>query len=542
MDRRRVNILLGLILAIAATARFWGLTFGLPFVHARPDELIVVSTVLRFFTESLNPRFFDYPSMYLYFLGGLLTLYYWGGRMVGWFTSPSHFVGGTHGRWEAFYLIGRAATAVFGTLTVLWVYRIANVLFNEATGLLAALFLALSFLHVRDSHYATTDVTLTFLVMWTVLSLVRLHIDRRRSHAYLAGVLGGLAMGTKYNAVLLVVPMAVVELLHAWSRRREWQSVVRGSYLPVMVLLMVITFFATSPYLLLDYSQVLRDFRTLGRSLAVGMTPRDLLGPGWVYHFKFSLLYGLGLPLLAAALGGIVLMARRRPSEALVLGSFPVAYYAVAGASADVFVRYMIPVVPFLCVFAAFLVTEMAAALAARTGHGRQPVIAAVVGIAVIAPSAVPVVQFDTILAREDSRLAAAEWVHQNVPRGASIYMSGNPYGHPPLEDRVDPKYQLLFWDYRRNYFTEKGREFPNRPDWMIVQRSALPYSHTPETLDALLRKEYRLAHVIQAANLRDTRNVYDIQDAFYVPYGGFNGVQRPGPNLEIYERRSAPP
>jgi hypothetical protein len=127
-----------------------------------------------------------------------------------------------------------------------------------------------------------------------------------------------------------------------------------------MIGLMTVTFFLTTPYLLLDYQEAMRDFTVLGRSLRVGMTPRGLLGPGWLYHLRFSLVYGLGLPMLIAALGGIVVVARRQPTTALLLASYPLAYYVVAGASADVFVRYMIPVVPFLCLFAAAGVDELA--------------------------------------------------------------------------------------------------------------------------------------------------------------------------------------
>jgi hypothetical protein len=53
-----------------------------------------------------------------------------------------------------------------------------------------------------------------------------------------------------------------------------------------------------------------------------------------------------------------------------------------------------------------------------------------------------------------------------------------------------------------------------------------------------MLPSEYRLVHVVRAVDLDTPGNVYDIQDAFYLPYGGFKGVRRPGPNLEIYQRR----
>jgi len=408
--------------------------------------------------------------------------------------------------------------------------------FDRAIGLLSAFFLALAFLHVRDSHYGTTDITQSFFTMGAVLSLLRLHVDRRRSHAIFAAVYAGLAMGTKYNGVLLAVPMTLVELVHAWPNRRSWSVAVRGTYLPLMAVVMAVTFLATTPYLILDYPRAIADFEALRASMNVGMTPRELLGPGWIYHFRFSLVFGLGVPLLVASLAGIVLAAVRQPIVTLLLVSYPLAYYLLAGASANVFVRYMIPVVPFLCIFGAVFVDWVAGYVAAAM-RVAKPIVAWAIAFIVIAPSAWSVVAYDVVLARQDSRVMAADWVLQNVPRGASVYVTGNAYGHPPLEDRVDPKWHLVTWDYRASNFIEGRKRFFGDPDWIIVQRSALPYSHIPDLVKEMLPEHYSLVTAIQAADLSQPGNVYDIQDAFYLPYGGFRGIRRPGPNLEIYRR-----
>src|SRR5207249_487074 len=121
-------------------------------------------------------------------------------------------------------------------------------------------------------------------------------------------------------------------------------------------------------------------------SMRVGMTPPGMLDPGWIYHLRFSLLHGLGLPLLAASLAGIVVMAWRRPVEALILGSFPAAYYLVAGDSANVFVRYMMPVIPFLCLSAAAFVDLVAGMAAGRLRMPRSAV-AAVFALVIVAPT-----------------------------------------------------------------------------------------------------------------------------------------------------------
>src|SRR4029453_13317041 len=227
---------------------------------------------------------------------------------------------------------------------------------------------------------------------------------------------------------LLALPLVIVERFHAWPRRRDLRALVRDTYLPLMAVVMIGTFLATSPYLLLDYQKALQDFRALQESMSVGMTPPELLGPGWIYHFRFSLVHGLGIPLLLASILGIGGAARGAPRAALLLGAFPAASYLVAGASANVFVRYMIPIVPFLCLFAAVAVDAISLAAARATGLRQGGV-----GFApVIAPSAGSVLQFDRILAREDSRVIAAKWVVENVPFGSSVYTTGNMYGHPP--------------------------------------------------------------------------------------------------------------
>jgi hypothetical protein len=132
----------------------------------------------------------------------------------------------------------------------------------------------------------------------------------------------------------------------------------------------------------------------------------------------------------------------------------------------------------------------------------------------------------------------AADWVMEHVPRMSTVYMTGSPYGHPPLEDRINPKYRLIDFDRRSNNFVEKGRPLEGPPDWIIVQRSALPYSHIADPIPDMLRTQYALAHVIRAADIDQPQNVYDIQDAFYLPYGGFHGIRRPGPNLEFWARK----
>jgi hypothetical protein len=529
---RMERLLLIAFVALGLAARLWGLKFGLPVVYARPDELLLIGVVVGFFRGDPNPHFFEYPTLYLYALAGVYCLFYARWMLAGWVRDSAGFAASFKVSFVPFFLAARATAAVLGSATVALVHAIARPLFGASASLLAALFMAVAFLHVRDSHYATTDVPMVFFVAAAMLAIVRVHCYRRAFDARLAGVLAGCAMGVKYNAVILVLPMAIVEGLHAWTLRRDWRRMLRETHLFTMAACCALMFLAGSPYLLLDNARALQDLRSLQASTSMGMTPPELLGRGWTYHLPHSLWYGVGWPMLLSALAGMVWMAVSRPAAALVLGSFPVAYYIAAGAGYNVFVRYMLPVVPFLCIFAGYFVASAASRTAAVL-RVRPALTAAVLGLAVAVPPAINVVRFDRLLTREDSRITAGRWLMENVPAGASMFISGNRYGHPAMDFL---RYRQFGYDYRGNTFTVDRRPTGELPQWLVLQRSELPYSHVPDRVEELIGKGYQLAHVIRAYS-PEARNFYDVQDGFYLPFGSFDGVERPGPNVMIYRR-----
>src|SRR5207249_10565981 len=196
-----------------------GLDFGLPNTQCRPDENLAALLALGFLRSGPNPHFFNWPSLYMYALAVLYLVYYLVGRAAGGFPTLGQFASVTQLDWTPFLLISRGLSAFLGTATVVVVYRLASRLVSRATGLVAAFFLSLCFLHVRHSHFGVMDVPVAFFVMWSMLFLVRGHFERRARDFVLAGVLGGLATATKYNAVVLLVPAVVSAGIHLVDAR-----------------------------------------------------------------------------------------------------------------------------------------------------------------------------------------------------------------------------------------------------------------------------------------------------------------------------------
>src|SRR5262249_51394816 len=154
------------------------------------------------------------------------------------------------------------------------------------------------------------------------------------------------------------------------------------------------------PFVVLDRAPFLDAMRELAHALRVGNERMDL-GNGWLYHLTFSLRYGMGIPLLAAGLAGSALLLWMEPRTGLLLLSFPLSYYVVAGSIRLLFVRYAMPLVPFLCVTAAYLVCCSATWTASRLRRGTDQLIpagaglATVLAMAIVWPSAADVWAFD---------------------------------------------------------------------------------------------------------------------------------------------------
>src|SRR5439155_19126059 len=113
-------------------------------------------------------------------------------------------------------LLARLDSALIGTGSVWLIFGIGRALFTREVGLLGALFLAVSFLHVRDSHYGVNDVPATGLLLLSLYFSAQIVRDPRHRWYLLAGLAGGLATSAKYSMGFFFVPLLVAHLM---SRR-----------------------------------------------------------------------------------------------------------------------------------------------------------------------------------------------------------------------------------------------------------------------------------------------------------------------------------
>lgn len=308
------------------------------------------------------------------------------------------------------------------------------------------------------------------------------------------------------------------------------------------------TFAIGAPFLVFDLPKFMDAMRLLNQSMEIGTLGLEF-SRKWLYHLEYSLRYGVGVPLLVAGVAGMAVILVSAPRAGIVLLTFPIAYYIVAGSVRNLFFRYAIPLVPFLCIAAARLVTWGVPLIANRLALGRHrpPMTArairmtvAAMAALVVLPSALSVFRFDRIISRTDNRVVVARWFDQNVPSGSSVLMSGSSYGYVQFTRAMD--YKAWVWDRQRLIFVTDLDRRPGvgKPDWILLQESLLP-DETQQTVKDFLKGDYTFVEHFQAYSSAEG-HVFDMQDQFFLPFAGFHGVERPGPNYSLYKRGSSAP
>ncbi len=541
------------LLAFALVLRVVGLQFGLPMAEARPDEMTIAFQAMKFGTGDFNPHSFNYPSLFKYVMFGLFGGWYALGRVIGEFADKDAFLRSFFDGAVTFRLLMRGFSAIFGTIGVALLVR-------SPGGRWAALFLAVAFLHVRDSHFGVTDITMVTLVTAAALAADALRRSGSVRGALVAGALAGLATSTKYNAALLCVPLALAGAFSPGPRLR---------LVGTSALAMVAAFLVGTPYALLDAATFVHDFRYELAHLATGQHVD--IGNGWIHHVTVSLRYGIGVPLLIGGLVGIGFAIAHDWRGAAVLYAFPVLYFIVIGRGETAFYRYILPIVPFLCIGAGTWVRRVAGSNALGLANGRGLAVALALLLAL--PTARSTYSALKLLVAGDTRDAMGAWIEANVPTNATIVHGGAYTGAPMLQRNVAnqtreyalkqgradsagfrkpddmrwyvqerPAYDVLFVrkagiDFASQVDVDALRAAP--PDWLLLEDYPLRhYSEVPAAVRALALERYEPVHIESATAGVTDSPVFDHQDALYLPAANFTGFTRMGPTLTLYQLR----
>jgi hypothetical protein len=408
-------MLLALILLAAAAIRIHAIDFGLPDLNDPDEPLFMMTAVDMLRGGTLNPGWFGHPATITFYSICLVTLAVGGlGIATGRFANIDGFVGAVYADPGILIVPTRLFFAACGVACVWLTYLIGKRLGDARMGLTAAALLALSAVHVEYSQLVRTDVQMSvFMLLCTLSSIAIARTGRARDHA-LAGVFLGLGIATKWPAAVIALSPLCAAL---WCRRSKgWQMVVRN--IALLGLCGAAALFLASPYLLLDHATVLANLAGEARPTHPGATGGGFMA-NLLWYARGPLVTAFGTVGLAlAALGAALMPLRNRTAAVAVLPGFA-ALALILCAQSLTWERWVVPLLPFLALSAAWTLGAAADLLRRRLD---RPLL----GLEGLAATLLLLPMATTTLGEQrermnDTRQAAASWVRDHVPRGSSI-------------------------------------------------------------------------------------------------------------------------
>ena len=520
LGRRPALLLLAAIAALGAAFRFYGLSWGAPYYHFHIDEHFVLAPadILRRNPDeaAMSAKFFMYSPLTMYLINFMRTAY----------ETLRHPLDLTVPRDQVTYMVlGRAVSAAFGTATIVVVYAIAKHLYGRLAGVLSAALLAFAVLHIQESHFATTNLPMTFFCVVALWFSIRI-VERGDTTSLVgAGLAFGAAILSKYTGAFT---LGVIGFAYLLSPRRPralkpvtaWAGWAARGIVPIVVGLA--TFLLLDPLVLKYRDKFLSDIKEQVTDPLTGVTKpiwignfADLKMPG-LYWLTNLLPWGLGPLLALLGLAGVVWLLVQRDKRAAVVAAFPIIYFLAAGRSIAPFIRYAIPLVPALAITAGIVGAEWL-----RRGRILARV---VVGSAVVA-TLLYAVAYMNVYRQPDSRLQASQWLVENVPPDSKILVEPS-QNTPPIgsyltatdfyrdyvlwggtrlreaqHERQD-YYHLYTFDayvylYANRYSDEEKRQYIAsrlaQVDWIVIDDTYVQwYQHLPVPENAVVRQYYK--------------------------------------------------
>jgi hypothetical protein len=427
--------------------------------------------------------------------------------------------------------VTRGLTGLVDALLILILFLIGRRMYSAEVGLLAAAFLALNVMHIQLSHFFAADPYMALFVALALYFMIRgvtssreepaseendgaerglwdwLHCLPVTCNLLLAAAFIGLAVGSKFAAIMLFLPLVTAVLLG--STHRRWALLLASALVAFLV------FFITNPFAILDLgceaitpvvhlgplaipeldwrSCYLQNIFTQGAmvrgEIDLGFTRQYAGTWPYLYPIEMQLRWGMGwlLGLLAfAGFGWAIWQAIRYAAQrinarlladseaasaqgdaSLVLLAWTLPFFLTTGSFYVKFMRYLLPLTPFLMLYAAALLWHLRSRKFRYLAAGL-----------VLLVTAIYAFSFINIYDDDHPWNNASRWVYANVEQGTLI-ASEQWDDSLPTSMLVDGRLR------RHNEYEDEQLTWLTGPDGKDTEKKLL------NNLDLLERAEY---------------------------------------------------
>lgn len=401
------------IILIGFLIRIVGITYGLPAVYHTDEPYLVKNALWMGAHRSLKPFFYTYPTLYSYLLLIAYGIYFVLGSIFGAFRDAMDFgvqfiVNPTN-----FYLIGRGISVIFGTATGILVYFLGNDSYNsKKIGLLAALFLMISYAHKFHSQTAVPDVTMIFFATLAMLFIIKIPSGGWKLYLF-AGLFAGFSISTKYNSGFLVIAILVAHII---ALRQQTKFKIIKIFLDKRLWLAygacLVAFFAASPYWILDVGSYIQEFRNITAHMSSGHLG-ETEGIPWLWVLTSAAKRELLLGVVYFVGFGYAII-KRKSSDIIFLG-FILPTFLYVGSWEKKGLDYLYPIFPVLAILAArFLIS-----ISSKTNTLQK--LSYLIIFLVVIPTGIKSSWHTFKMTRKDTRTIAQNWIEENIPSGTRI-------------------------------------------------------------------------------------------------------------------------
>lgn len=549
--KNKEKVILIFILVLAFSLRVWGIGYGLPNFFVGDEQSIVGGALrmaeLKTLIPAFHPKEFQllyYPPLlsyiYLILLSPLLLLKY----LIGGFSNLSEFKDYLVINPAFVWLIARLFIALLGTASVYLVYLLGKKIFKEKIGLLAGLFLAVSFFQIELSHFARHWIPACFFTLLLAILAFELWQNEKRKYFVFAGLVGGLAFGITYvTSIAFLLPIFSYFFL---TGGKFWQKIKNKNFY-----LMIGIFLAISLIFIALYPQELLKI-TVGED--TGATAAKSLS-GFLasfYYYFLNLLYFEPIILFFSLAGAIFLFLKNKKILAFLL-FYPFIYIILFYFLFHNEVRYTLLIVPFLALIAAYFVDYLLNKLA------KSNLVEFFIILAILIYPLAIASKINWLLSQKDTRVLVKEWLEKNVAENSKIITDVRDLKIIPSKDTIkrqqelapeslrtidrtllnfpDEKYPHPFYDILDLHFLsgnlplEMG-EYAKSNNYQYFIVSYWQKSDLPEQDQSLVKQNQPILKIESAQN----NKTYDFLGNYQGPVWKLFEMQHLGPIVEVYK------
>jgi len=540
LTRARAGLVL--VLFAAALLRLWGVPFGLPHRYHMDEPFYVVGALHLGQGDFHLTVPHNTPNLWQFILLAEYGAIYVLGRIAGWFANPADLARLYTTDPTIFYLAARATSAAMGVATVGLVYALGRRVQGERVGLIAGALFAVSFLPVRDAHYAVNDAFVVLLTTACCYAAAHFLDTGDRRVLAMGWLAWGAATGMKYRPAAFGLALAVAMVLVARRHGLPRRALAREGL--TALLAGAAGFVIGFPGVILNTEVFLFHLRAAASQAGQSFEGWVIdAAPAWLYYLR-ALDIGAGAPLLAVAALGLVVAARGRRVPVLLIAASAGAYFLSISLVETYFVRYALPVFPVVALLGAIGIESLASRVARLEIASPEAAAGAALALCSVWPLAASL-RHDQLLTETDTRTLAKAWIETNLPEGARIALDWPIHG-PPLATREEPEPRSL---RAFEVLVVIGKGLGEHPiAWYREQKIdylvTTSYIRELDVLDPELRATRRAfyAELDREHDLRAEFAPYPgargpalLFDDMYGPITSLWAVDRPGPTLRVY-------